>query len=494
MLGRLQLLRSWRSRVQRITGKRKRCERRQKRGKHDGVLERLKANARRPPIPSLFLANVRSLDNKLDLLRIRMSVSEEMRNCSILCLTETWLKDNMPNSAFQIYGWQLFRADRNMLSGKARGGGLCVYINKGWCMNCVVINSHCSEDVELMTVKCCPFYSPRQFLLMFVIAAYIAPHANANNVLKELHNNISSLQNKHPEAFYVVARDFNHVNLTDILPRFHQHVTIPTRGNNMLDRVYTNMRDTYRAVPRPHLGLSDHICIMLVPAYHPPLQHSKPTQKTVWPNDGDSELQDCFECAAWQVFRDAAVFKDKLEDYTSAVLGYISKCAEDVTTTESVMCYPNQKPCLNAGVCVLLKARDAAFRSGDAQRLRRARRELTAGVKRAKKKKKKREPKPHTHGRFRVIFLPSTHAVCGGVSSASLTTKPGMHNAPGTLLCLRVSNGSTPALRTLTHTNMANVIGCAFQGALFNFSSGKPALQGPARRRGGWQHKGRTWI
>ncbi|KAL3981341.1 KRAB domain-containing zinc finger protein [Sarotherodon galilaeus] len=208
MLGRLQLLRSWRSRAQRITGKRKRCEQRQKRGKHDGVLERLKANARRPPIPSLFLANVRSLDNKLDLLRIRMSVSEEMRNCSILCLTETWLRDNMPNSAFQIYGWQLFRADRNMLSGKARRGGLCIYINKGWCMNGVVINSHYSEDVELMTVKCRPVYSPRQFLVMFVIA----PHANANNALKELHNNMSSLQNKQLKAFYVVAGDFNHVN------------------------------------------------------------------------------------------------------------------------------------------------------------------------------------------------------------------------------------------------------------------------------------------
>ncbi|KAL7872229.1 hypothetical protein SRHO_G00072120 [Serrasalmus rhombeus] len=37
----------------------------------------------------------------------------------------------MPDSAFQLAGRQLFRADRNRLSRKARGGGLCVYINKG---------------------------------------------------------------------------------------------------------------------------------------------------------------------------------------------------------------------------------------------------------------------------------------------------------------------------------------------------------------------------
>ncbi|KAI3370626.1 hypothetical protein L3Q82_007197 [Scortum barcoo] len=102
-----------------------------------------------------------------------------------------------------------------------------------------------------MTVKCRPHYLPREFTAVFVTAVYIPP--GVNEALKELHNNISSLQHKHPEAFYMVAGDFNHVNLTDTLPKFYQHVTIPTRGNNTLDRVYTNKqaRDAYRAVP-PH--------------------------------------------------------------------------------------------------------------------------------------------------------------------------------------------------------------------------------------------------
>ncbi|XP_037389126.1 uncharacterized protein LOC119262214 [Pygocentrus nattereri] len=111
------------------------------------------------------------------------------------------------------------------------------------------------------------------------------------------------------------------------------------RGNNTLDRVYTNVRDAYRAFPRPHLGLSDHISIMLAPAYHPPLRRSKPTQKTitVWPSDGNAVLQDCFSCTDWQVFREAAECEGELdlEEYTSAVLGYISKCTEDVTTTKA---------------------------------------------------------------------------------------------------------------------------------------------------------------
>ncbi|KAI3359460.1 hypothetical protein L3Q82_013774 [Scortum barcoo] len=124
------------------------------------------------------------------------------------------------------------------------------------------------------------------------------------------------------------------------------------------------------------------------PAYRPLLRRHTPTQRTitVWPSDAVPALQDCFQRTDWQIFREAAVREGEvdLEDYTSAVLGYISKCTEDVTSTRTVTDYPNQKPWLNAEVRSLLKARDAAFRSGDRLALRAARRQLTAGVKRAK--------------------------------------------------------------------------------------------------------------
>ena len=171
MLGRLLRTADWHNRVQRPEGKRKRCARRQKRGKRGGLVAKLKAN--RTPIPSLFLANVRSLDNKLDLIRLRLGVSQEMRNCAVLCFTETWLNENMPDSAFQLDGQLLFRADRNSLSGKTRWGGLCVYLNKRWCTNCTLVSTHCSEAIEHLTVKCRPHYLPREFTAVFVMAVYI---------------------------------------------------------------------------------------------------------------------------------------------------------------------------------------------------------------------------------------------------------------------------------------------------------------------------------
>jgi len=68
-----------------------------------------------------------------------------------------------------------------------------------------------------------------------------------------------------------------------------------------------------------------------------------------------------------------------MEEYTSSVLSFFSKCANDVTTTRVVTCYPNQKPWLNAEVRALLKAR-----AGGASALREVRKGLTAGIVRAK--------------------------------------------------------------------------------------------------------------
>ncbi len=131
-------------------------------------------------------------------------------------------------------------------------------------------------------------------------------------------SSICSLQNKH----------FSHVNLTDITPGFYQHITIVTQGDNTLDCVYTNRREAYRVVPRPHLGLSDYITIMLVPSYIRVLKKMKVTQRTitVWPNDAAPVLQDCFVCTDWQIFREAATYTGQvdLEEYASSVTSYIS--------------------------------------------------------------------------------------------------------------------------------------------------------------------------
>ncbi len=205
-----------------------------------------------------MLSNVRSLENKLDLIQLSRSTQHEARDC---CVTETWLNDTIPDSAIQLHGLTCYRADRDSsLSGKTRGGGLCVYVNKEWCNNAVVVTKHCSSLVEFMFVKCRPFYLPREFTAIVIVAVYIPPCANAKDALRELYSAISEQQTNNPDSFFIIAGDFNHANLKTVLPKFYQHVNFATRGNNTLDFVYTTEKNAYKAVPRPHLGYLDHIC------------------------------------------------------------------------------------------------------------------------------------------------------------------------------------------------------------------------------------------
>lgn len=112
---------------------------RRRRGKRGGLHARLKARATRPPLPSLLLANVCSLENKMDELRTRTTTQREIRECCTLIFTETWTTDNMPDSAIQLQTHSVHRGDRTSASGKNKGGGVCVYTNDRWCLDTQVM-------------------------------------------------------------------------------------------------------------------------------------------------------------------------------------------------------------------------------------------------------------------------------------------------------------------------------------------------------------------
>ncbi|KAK2875601.1 hypothetical protein Q8A73_024029 [Channa argus] len=237
--------------------------RRRKRSKRGGLRARLKACASRPPLPSLLLANVRSLENKLDELRARITTQREIRECCTLIFTETWLSDKVPEDAIQLQTHFAHRGDRMAASGKAKGGGVCVFVNNSWCGDIQTADEHCSPDVEFLLLKCRPYYLLREFTAVFFAAVYIPPRANSTAALSKLHDVISALEMAHPDAVFIVAGDFNQCSLRTVFPKYNQHVDIPTRDKNTLDHVYSNIRGAYRAAPRPHFGHSDHISLFL---------------------------------------------------------------------------------------------------------------------------------------------------------------------------------------------------------------------------------------
>lgn len=98
--------------------------RRRRRGKRAGALVRFRERGLRSPLPSILLSNVRSLCNKMDELRLLIRTNRDFSLTSVLCFTESWLTEATPDSAAQMTGFQLLRADRDpILSHKAKGGG-----------------------------------------------------------------------------------------------------------------------------------------------------------------------------------------------------------------------------------------------------------------------------------------------------------------------------------------------------------------------------------
>lgn len=100
--------------------RRKRCERKQKRGRRGGSRARLAASPYKPAILSLILVYVRLLDNKMDHKPLLGSAQRDARDCCVFILPETWLNDNIPDSGIQLPRLTCYRVSAE--GGKTRGG------------------------------------------------------------------------------------------------------------------------------------------------------------------------------------------------------------------------------------------------------------------------------------------------------------------------------------------------------------------------------------
>ncbi|KAM9503804.1 uncharacterized protein ACWYII_000907 isoform 1-T7 [Salvelinus alpinus] len=85
-------------------------KRQRKRGRRAGCLLRTCRRSNKPPLPSILLANVQSLENKITELRGRLNYQRDIKNCNILCFTESWLNDD--NINIQLAGYTMYRLDR----------------------------------------------------------------------------------------------------------------------------------------------------------------------------------------------------------------------------------------------------------------------------------------------------------------------------------------------------------------------------------------------
>lgn len=118
----------------------------------------------------------------MDKLRARAAFQQDVRECNILCFTETWLTPLVPD---QVVTWLNyftgFRMDRTTKANKTKGGGLCFMVNTKWCE----AKSISLTRLEQIAIKCRPFYLPQEF------------NRWTRAAMSELHKVLSVTQLKH---------------------------------------------------------------------------------------------------------------------------------------------------------------------------------------------------------------------------------------------------------------------------------------------------------
>ena len=139
-----------------------------------------------------------------------------------------------------------------------------------------------------------------------------------------------------------------------------------------------------------------------------------------------------------------------MDVYNQTVLFYITACVNTVNVDKEVTVFPNQKPWINKEVQTSLKARDAAYRSGDTVRNSSARADLKRAIREAKQDYKKKIEDHFTHNDSRRAWQGIKH----------ITNYEG--------------NKSTPAN---TDASLAEELNCFF--ARFEVRSPTPDVQSP---------------
>lgn len=195
--------------------------------------------------------------------------------------------------------------------------GFVYYINRGWCVDASVVITHCSPLTDcFLTWNSAGFFLSREFSVIMVMPAYILPGANANETLHELHNAISD-QKKRPTPrvffFFHCSWCFQPYQTKNQQKQSFTHNTFPNiarRGGNMFDLFYSNICDSHKAIPVPHLGHSYHLCVFLFPAYRSLLKLFRPIKRTirVLLCGAITTLQHCFESTGCNIFMEAITY------------------------------------------------------------------------------------------------------------------------------------------------------------------------------------------
>ena len=203
----------------------------------------------------VLLCNAQSIFYKFDELCALVSGTKP----SIICITESWLTPDVSSDLLIIFGYILFRNDRqDDSSDTRRGGGTLVYVHLSLCPALVDVPFHLCKPrgIECTIVK----FNDIESSLAFMLCLYVPPGLRSDSfqaVKQFIIDCLDCFLCEKPNATLYLCGDFNrydmsflddHFNLTNI-------VSTPTFGNAVLDKFFCAeaATDTFSVTVGPFL-------------------------------------------------------------------------------------------------------------------------------------------------------------------------------------------------------------------------------------------------
>ncbi len=127
----------------------------------------------------------------------------------------------------------------------------------------------------------------------------------------------------------------------------------------------------------------DHVTVHLIPAYRQKLKLCKPAVRTSkqWTSGAMEDLRACLHCTDWDIFRTAT---NSLDEFTEAVMSYISFCEDCCVPSYNRVSFNNDKPLFTTKLSQLRLEKEEAFRSGDRDRFKESKYRFSNAVREAK--------------------------------------------------------------------------------------------------------------
>lgn len=308
-------------------------------------------------MPNILNTNIRGgITGKID------EISTVFVNNAVMvgCITESWLRPSIQDSAFLINNYTCYRRDR---SDGRQGGGVVVYVRQD--LSCKLLDSYGDNHIESLWLLCRFPRMPRSVSYILIGAVYHPPDGDNKLMTSHIIDCLDRCSQSHPNLGIILLGDFNqlpHAVISNYPLR--QVVKSATRGNAILDKIFTNMSEWYLTpVIIPAMGNSDHAVVLMMANANPTYKPGSDVLvcRRCWDSNSKVLLANALKTTNWS----SLYSMESVQDMTDYFYNTVKTLFDAYAPVCYVKRHSTDKPWVTDKFRLQIRQRQFAFRTGD---------------------------------------------------------------------------------------------------------------------------------